>query len=540
MRRIVPYIVLLGAVGLLAGFAWFTQHPDTPWMEKAQEWALVGRLAAALRQAYLGPAASGAPEAAQGEGAPAGETTARRPRRRPAPPPEPPRAVEEPIHLPASARPAARETPSSRDAPSGEGGTGGPVPAPEATAKPPPRPRPPTRRSPPIQYLAEEWVWFLPGQRIRSAAAAEAPEQALLEALAWLPVLRRSGVWAEVVYRGEKGWIDTSWQPPHRRRGAKRGLLRHRYEPVQGSDPWRLEKARKVLGIDRPAVKVGAYDLYTDVEDETLLDFLDSAAVAAEEAYFARYARLPSGDPLRSAILFARERDYRRFSESANLASDVHVGYAGRGILTFYAEGQPRQELARTLVHEIGHLLNDRAVAWQLPPWLEEGMATDLGSVWVEGSRLVESPLGSGARWSLEIQAPEGRFLILGEALENGRLPPLGVLLTLDRETFYQADVISYAYAHSFAFIRYLLDGEQGRHAEAFRGFLKRIASGRGADLLKLLETDLDELDRGFRTWLEAEVERHRGRLEKRASELVQDYRSTQRGAPSAADPPSP
>ncbi len=497
-----PILLILLVLGLFGGFAWLTWHPETPWLEKAQEWPLVGGLASRFRDAYLGPEASRDRTAEVVAEEPAPRVIERRV---PAAPQPVSGAEEAAESLERSA--AATEVPRLPTLPS-------PPPAGEQGISESPaaltRSTSVTLVESLVPYLAAEWMWFLPGNRILAAAESGAELQVRLESMAYLPILARDGPWAEVVYGDRRGWIDTSWEPPHPRRGARRGILRQRYEPVRASDSLRLKKLRKVFGIDRSTVKLGAYTLYTDVDDEELLAFLDGAASAAEEAYFARYGRLPSGDPKRSAVLFAKTADYRRYSRSLNHSSDRHAGYASRGTLVFFAEGRSREALARTLVHEITHLLNDRALSRFLPPWLEEGMATDLGSVWVESSRAEESAPRPGDVWTLEIQGFAMRLMTLAPMIEADDLPSVAVLMSIDREGFYRQGIQCYAYAHGATFIRYLLDGEDGRFAGGFHTFLKRIAAGHGADpelLLKLLEVDVEELDQGFREWLQTEIQ---------------------------------
>ncbi len=502
-RNIGPVLLLILGLGLFGGFAWLTQNPDSPWLEKAQEWPVVGEYASRFREAYLGPAASDQAE----------ETPAE----------EPPESGEGPPRQASSRqRPAGERVVSSRQPPAEPIDLRHLTPAGERVppaAKPRKvtrvRPAPPPPPKPVIRYLALDWVWFLPGNRILAAADANAEVYAELAGLAYLPVLSRDGSWAQVMHHDRQGWIDTLWKPPHKRKGARRGILRHRYEPVRAASVERLGEARKVLGIKKTKLEVGAYALYTDVGDEELLEFLDGVATATEEAYFARYGRLPSGDPFRSAVLFATEADYRRYaSKGSPLLSDTFVGHAGQGVLAFYAEGRSRVDMARTLAHEITHLLNDRALAWDLPPWLEEGLASDLGSAWVESSPDVTGDPRVGDVSGLMVQGAESRLFVLEGLLEQGKMPPLTLLLSLDREGFYKAGTQQYAYAHSLGFIRYLLDGENGALADGFRTFLKRIAGGMQADLLKLVDRDVEQLEEGFRAWLCTETAAQRRRLE--------------------------
>ncbi len=361
---------------------------------------------------------------------------------------------------------------------------------------------------------APRWDWFLPGQPLLEAPETGAQSIVTLSALAYLPILELDGQWAYVTYKGYTGWSDTEWEPPFDRGKARQGILRHRAEPVRGNDPWRLKAAQDVLGQRSTEVAVGGYRLYTNVPDEDLLAFLNDAATAAERGYFARYGRLPSGDPVRSVVLFATEDGYRRFAATQNSANPgTNIGHAGAGVLAFYAEGRRREDLVRTLVHEITHLLNDRSLARALPPWLEEGTAEDLGDVWFEPFPLpaVDGELSNIA--SVGVQAFERRVFFLEGPLRAKQLPHVGRLITLDYEAFHQPGVESGAYAHSVAFVRYLLDGEDGRWTEGFREFLGKIATGTPANLLDLLDCDADTLDAGLRGWLPGEGQAARDRL---------------------------
>lgn len=515
LRDIVSYLAVLLVVAALGGFAWLTYNPAAPVLAAAEEWPLVGGLAQAMRRAYLGepepparPQTGGEEDVAEAERIAAGG----------------------PIHLPAIVPPRRSGSPPAAEPPERPAGE----PAPEASSLPElvetSTTAPDLGRlvrlgdQAPIQArpLAIGWRWFLPGQPVREARG-EAAGGRVLPSLAYLPILDAEGGWSRVLYRGRPGWVDDGWQPPHRRRGARQGGIRRHVEPPRISSLDRVREARKILGQRRTDRTLGAYRLWTDVEDEELLGFLDQLAVVAEDAYFARFARLPSGDPLRTAVLFAREEDYRRYGADRGL-SEGHSGHAGSGVLASYTAGRSRGDVAGTLVHEITHLLNARALAWDLPTWLEEGLAGELASVWVEdGVDGVDGGSAALAASFLVFDDHDQRLLHLGERLDEDTLPELARVLLLARDDFYQGDAALH-YSYSACLVRYLLDGDGGRHRDRFLHFLERVAKGYGANpalFLASFETRdpafLVALDGDFRRWIAAEQPAARARLERSA-----------------------
>jgi hypothetical protein len=57
-------LALAGAllIGLGAGFAWLSRHPETPWLDRAASWPVVGGLAGRFRAAWRAPPPPTAPE----------------------------------------------------------------------------------------------------------------------------------------------------------------------------------------------------------------------------------------------------------------------------------------------------------------------------------------------------------------------------------------------------------------------------------------------------------------------------------------------
>ena len=63
VRRWVSYGWILALLLFFGGFAWLTRHPDSPLLERAGEWPVIGDLARAFRRAYLpSPAVPAEPE----------------------------------------------------------------------------------------------------------------------------------------------------------------------------------------------------------------------------------------------------------------------------------------------------------------------------------------------------------------------------------------------------------------------------------------------------------------------------------------------
>lgn len=507
LRSLAPWLVVVLFIGSFAGIVWLTYYPATPWLVAAEEWPVVGAGARWIRDTYL--------PSEPVEVADTGEEG---------------RAGTEIIYLTPDGKRWDPDTPIDLRSRGPQGQVQGSPsevvpPIRKAPRRTPIVTTPHNRRrgvQPEVPYVAEDWAWFLPGNPLRQEPDAGTAVLRPLPALSYLPVLERRGHWASVVLHGTPAWIDTTWEPPFPRRSAQRGILRQRYEPVEKGDWERVRRARKLMGIGAPRGKVGAYELFTDVEDPALLDFLDQAATMAEEAYFARYGRLPSGNPRHSVVLFATEADYRTFSKKANCPLSNHRGHAGSGVVAMYVEGQRQEELARILVHEIAHLLNNRAVAWRLPPWLEEGMASDLGAIWMENAPTLGANSQAGER-SI-VSEPEARLYFLDDLRGKGTLPSVDILWRLDTERFYADRVSHYGYSHAAALITFFLEGENGRYAVAFRDFLKKIAAGQGPDprtLMKLLDMDPPAIDQAFQGWLQREAAARREVLAERYPSLA-------------------
>ncbi len=306
--------------------------------------------------------------------------------------------------------------------------------------------------------------------------------------------------------------------------------------PARSPDPLRLAEARAILagssaaggvaggsagGVGRSVGDpyLGGYLFLSDLEEPALVERAGRLVEALEALYFERFGRRPVGVPGEAIVIFSAEADYREFqagdSRLAGLAGST--GLAARGIVATYRGGRSDDELLGTLVHELAHLLNRRALGPSLPSWLDEGICDDLGA-----SRITLDGRLLPGTWSRNLDPRPGEVRISGgeAALRNlaavygpdgsarGRLD-LGAILALEWEEFVAPQGAEIHYAAAAAFIRMLLAAPA--RSAVFRGWLAQISEG-GSPAAEALRAALDrpweELDHDLALWTRGELAR--------------------------------
>ena len=278
--------------------------------------------------------------------------------------------------------------------------------------------------------------------------------------------------------------------------------------PGRPPDPDLLRRATGALEARR-TLSLGPYAATTDVEDVRLLSMLAAVAGAVEKTYAARYGVVPVGEPREHVVLYRDEAAYRRLStEDERIASIASAGYTVSGLVLLYAGERPPTEVATTLVHELTHLLNRRALGPALPPWLDEGIAEDLAQSRITPSgELVPGALGGLAydrRDHVELRGGLAALLVLQRAVGSGEAPRVEDLVSSPWAEFVAAGR-EQRYDAACFFVRYLLEGEGGALAPAFHGFLRGIAAGEspdGEELRRRLDRPWPLLDLGWHAWL--------------------------------------
>lgn len=373
---------------------------------------------------------------------------------------------------------------------------------------------PARERTLPPQVGALDQVWVEPGSVLRREPSHQAPVIAEIEVYANVQKFEQRGDWYRIWRQGQTGWVHLEGYAARQARG----------EPPLGNEPEaprpleprppdeeRLAAATEYLAGGGRQETLGPYRLYTDSDDEKLLLFLDALAAQVEDLYTERYRLRPLGEAQAAIVLYQREGAYRMLqARSADLVGLNAAGHATSGLAAFYIGRRQRAEIAGTLIHELVHLLNRRALGPALPPWLDEGLADDLALSAIGADGRIDPSVLSSERQRQGTRVTHhggtAALLQLRDRLRHGRLLPLQELTELDWRSFVKRSRQRSLYAHSTFWIRFLLSAEDGRYRAAFQGYLAGIASGASASgetLRRHLDREWSALDAAFRAWIE-------------------------------------
>jgi hypothetical protein len=261
--------------------------------------------------------------------------------------------------------------------------------------------------------------------------------------------------------------------------------------PGRAADPFRLERARGLLGAGARAVPLGPYTLWSDLDEPDLAPLAArwrALAEGADAAWRARYGVAPAGGAAETIVLFARAAAFEAYvAAEPTLAGSGAHGVAGWGLVALAAEGRAAAELDGVFAHELAHLLTRRSIGPALPPWLAEGLAEDFGHApWIDGAPRFDRARGEVRRDGLRFELRGGVAVVdlAGRRAAAGELPDLAALAAFDEGEFGDGAAGVDRYGDAFVWLRFLL-AEPAR-AAAFRAFLAEIRAGGPPELAAL------------------------------------------------------
>ena len=361
-------------------------------------------------------------------------------------------------------------------------------------------------------HLSLSRVWVAPGIEIREAANPDSP---LLHTMTTFTTLRstvRVGDFFKVRHEGIAGWVhlpgydvgDPAAPPLGNAPEPPRPL------PAHDPDPELLARALSLFGSQEKAGRLGPYPLYTDFEDPALQIQLAGLAARHQQAYESRYGLPAIGEAKGAIVLFELEGAYRVYHlQSGHMHGLYASGHNNRGVVALYRGDRPAEEVGATLVHELTHLMNRRALGPALPSWLDEGLCEDLAFSRIgPGGELHTSEIGGGSvRGSKTFQftgALSSLFRLRATLLDH-RLPSHLELSSPNWRGFNSNADRRASYDLAGTWIRFLVDGENGKRAPALRAFLASVAAGKepsGDRLFSYFEDNREVVEAGFRFWL--------------------------------------
>jgi len=365
------------------------------------------------------------------------------------------------------------------------------------------------------EMLATSYVWVQPGTELHGEPDLQSPVLHKVATICNLPVLEQRGDWYRVSspisrFDRQQGWVwlENYQEPTPEALREPDPVLPL---PASPPDPEAVAAALRLMEGGSVKVGCGSYSLITNVVDEELLQLCPRITQQVEEVYRQRYGLELVSPPAEAIFLFRREASYREFRILEGLPFEAKIAHAypADGYLALYQGDRSTPDILESLVHELTHLVNRRALGPALPAWLDEGIADDLADSRIGADGSIQAGVLGGDRHVRKLRVIRRGGLAsaidLQELLKGDELPTLAKLVDMDQEQFYAKERKTQHYALSSFWVRYLLSGFDSGLQTGFRSFLQGTAEGQPITperLLVDLGTDWQRLESGFRTWL--------------------------------------
>ncbi len=392
----------------------------------------------------------------------------------------------------------------------------------EATSDPPVLGRPAPGFGAPAATL------HLPvGTKLWSEPSEQSLRLGRLEHAAEAEILERRGAWTRVRHHDRAVWVGPPQDPRNSELEPGTGADR-RPRPraqLEAVDPLRLERAVSILserlGAPVAAERLGPFELLTDLpRDSGFMNVLRRVGEQLVAVYEERYAAHASEQAKfrQVLVLFSERSDFDDYTNAESLVAGLDIGgHAAGGVAAMWVGEGTFPDFAAILLHEAAHLFAERAFPYELPPWLEEGLAEDFSLIMVspEGVVAGDRLRGQTEEHSETVREDSGRTRTTRELLVQGPRVALGQALDrwrresgpqLDRLADLTWPELTYApnrgeiYVELGFLVRFLVE----EHQSAFTLFLDAAVRGGPTDypsLLHWIGLSDEELREALRTW---------------------------------------
>jgi hypothetical protein len=215
------------------------------------------------------------------------------------------------------------------------------------------------------------------------------------------------------------------------------------------------------------------YTIHTTIDDEHFLQRLPQVMEGGFQQYQMLAPEVKFSDHPMECYLFSRRGEWADFTrEHTGMDAKIYLqinrgGYTIRDWFVAYFIGDAGTYSVSA--HEGWHQYSARNFKNRLPPFMEEGVATQFENIHWEGDL---------PRWNIHFNA--NRAQRLRQAVDGKYLWPLEQLVTMHAGDVVSlgGDKIEAFYAQNWAFVRFAWDAENGKYRPAFQKMLTDSANG--------------------------------------------------------------
>ena len=236
----------------------------------------------------------------------------------------------------------------------------------------------------------------------------------------------------------------------------------------------------------------------TDAQTQHAGDALEALHAAWRDEYAAHAAPRSANSRLQVA-LYRDRADFGAHNTSRAWAQ----GFYRLPVCHAYYDASASNPL-HWLVHEATHQLDTELARFPRTPWVEEGLASYYGTSRLEDGRLLPGDTDPGAypvRWLGAI----GLSGDLARDIGRRRLVPLRELIESDGPV--APSEVNAFYIGYWSLAHYLLHGDNGRHADAFRAM---VAEGGSLEQFEQRVGQVEQVEAAWYAHLLAQADAHR------------------------------